>query len=970
MENIVTTPYLTAVATVGLRAVIAKLFPSREEEILNIFTKGEYDDELIDDDLAEALRDIETQCYEQALSKADKTTQRGVSADLNRCAYTQHPILSYRGDRQGQGNPWRFDKRVMAKSLMGLAMSPAPEDVIQVQFWTETVMYPEDVGYVQWLASLSESKAKMNQALWREGYAVVAENVAVRMASEVGQAMLRLFPDKIDFGAYCASILNAPVIPHAGVAGRRMKVIFMRLESESGSDLGTDGSGWCHPKTTGGFAHQIRAVDVATGLFAKGMIYPNDAHEQAVAAYNEQHGTELIPEETLILDWNQIKGSKKSEAEPNRVADTMEIHELFVGFINRWYKPQTISGGFELLQQLKDNQENYQIIDTMIEKRLKALRVRGTESLLKKAGRDDKSMAEMITTAQALGLNPMSFPVISAKVNDLLAKELYTLSQGAGISGKQHVLRLDSTVPQGCAVIPGYRLGSKIAVYRFPILLAQGLQTHTVVAPTESHLLCNGDLVPFTITLNPIDALAMQGDDDGDICGVLSDKLSLRLFANRLHNQKLSIEVPGKAKKYRGGAYTQDGLEYLSVDHTGPVGLYTILQAHLLAMGKTFEAMLMCFAIQAAVDAAKKQSQLVRLAEALVTDQRALAPEDRVIIRGEDGIGRLNEKWMQRDDNGEIVVGFYDMKEIINAVNEIKEACGCTWVNSDQQMFFINPIRPWRRKDGRQHPTQWQDCRADGRFENLLHRSYQLTRDGWESLDFNTGNVDTNWFAIRDLVPGLLGCEPIQTGNAYKFGLATTKGIRAFGQQMTSAMKRGMERKAEQVRKITEVIRALDTAMAGVTNEELATIWWNEISIGISRMMDEDGGGASNFNNALRALCAHGHRGLQTLGISRENPVCPALNVPAYTKVAETAYNGDSATSVTNLWQMMVNSSRHEKLVPGQHVIQCPECSQALRDALVKVSRANGQDDMTNRLRRLLTRLQLAAQPVEEAPVF
>lgn len=328
------------------------------------------------------------------------------------------------------------------------------------------------------------------------------------------------------------------------------------------------------------------------GLFCKGTICPREGLDESVS---------------IQLDPNQIKGALKGEIAQGQVESG-----CFLGIMNAWNRKGSLPAGFEMLEMLRNtpNNEVQQLLYSLTSEYITKITKLGVDGLLQEAARDNDDLrlvVKLLMQLRAHGstINPLGVPMVRGAIESSLKTKLWLAAQGAGISGQQKVAILDNSVPEGYCVCDSQKIGSEVAVWRFPTLLPQGLVTCHVTYP-QPHQLIDGKPIPNTIFLNPRDlTLRMQGDDDGDIVGVSNDARVVQLWKHRITNDLFQIEPKGE--KFTLLADTEEGHKYGEVDPMGPIGLCCIMQAQLLAVGDWEGALAMAVLNQEAVDSAKKR---------------------------------------------------------------------------------------------------------------------------------------------------------------------------------------------------------------------------------------------------------------------------------------------------------------------------------------------------------------------------
>jgi hypothetical protein len=474
--------------------------------------------------------------------------------------------------------------------------------------------------------------------------------------------LLKCFPLAIDLGAY-GHRLSSPLIPGgflenvtvrfsnpqgfvpdrgefaAGVQESLAEQLDLLTDEEKTiytmADMECDGSGLYdpdHPVMNGlvlryGKVPFQLTVLRTDGLFAKGIIVPR----QNLCEFSGYA-------EPIHMDMAQVKGSHKGKWSEGDIADN-----CFVGIMKSWTKSSFFPGCFELLEFITPNKEMSKdqigaILSSLVEEAVDTIAKSGVEGLMREISRDDDNLKLIVKfctqmKAQGLEIDPLSIPLLKSAIDDKLQAKLWVLQQGAGISGKQYVTVLDATVPEGHVVLPGFKIGTEVAIWRFPAVLPQGLVLAVVDAPRPHHMVHDGRVVQQVeetmtdgvwcaehghgdivkeeswgssivrewtdnegkrrrireivvqegravpienaVFMNPRDLTSrMQGDDDGDIVGVSNDPRVRELFRARASQVVYEIEPQGG--KFTHGSDSPEGHKYLETDPRGPVGLSLI----------------------------------------------------------------------------------------------------------------------------------------------------------------------------------------------------------------------------------------------------------------------------------------------------------------------------------------------------------------------------------------------------------
>ena len=180
-----------------------------------------------------------------------------------------------------------------------------------------------------------------------------------------------------------------------------------------------------------------------------------------------------------------------------------------------------------MIENVEVNETTVNIIKKMIDKAFAKLTKGGVDRIIGQIAEDDPRAAQVVQLVnlmknQGAKIHSAQIPMLRKAVKGKLERILWHIAQGAGIAYKQRICILDNTVKPGTIVATGVRPGTKVTTFRFPMVLSQGLRTLEAVAPSE-HQMCNGNPVQCTVFMNKQDlTVAMQGDDDGDIVGMVN----------------------------------------------------------------------------------------------------------------------------------------------------------------------------------------------------------------------------------------------------------------------------------------------------------------------------------------------------------------------------------------------------------------------------------------------------------------
>ena len=574
------------------------------------------------------------------------------------------------------------------------------------------------------------------------GLVVVGERVGFQTNNPGWSILTNALPDPISARSYALGI-KAPLVqggylPEVKVSFGNL-VAFKPSEAQNLSEMlqevngasiyeqvpmGDDGSGRYHPDAPemqeliqryGLVPMQIRVLDARYGIFAKGIIVPD---EQALNSKGEP---------CILLSWKQIKGKLKAKAVEYSKLGLKKEYSVHLGVLRTWDRKRQMVGCFELLENIaavpregESDKERFarakemrECINSLVDQAMADLGKDGIEGLLASIAKDDKMMSLVVKLlakgkSKGIHMDPMSIDRVKRALNSKLRNRLWTIAQGAGMSGRQLVIVNDGSLAPGECVTTHYKVGTELATWRFPIVLSQSLLTLKVIEPRPHHLI-GGKVVEQCIYMNLGDVLAMQGDDDGDIVAVTPDPRVRFLFQNILDPRRYAIEPQGE--KLSMDLLSPEGLEYMRSTPMGPVGLMTINRAKLLAVGDVMGALAMSVLVQECIDKAKRKVRWTCWEKAAVLDNWKLV----------DGIYHIHfegdDNYRDMDPNEELPV-----KDILGWVNERLTSFGC---NTKEKEYPLG----WRKNRGEEE--LWDGAIAVSDLDKQIDPSF------WESSSNN-----------------------------------------------------------------------------------------------------------------------------------------------------------------------------------------------------------------------------------------
>lgn len=936
-------------------------FPEVEGDLVNLLMTDWGGRETLDLPQAQAYADI-------LLSKASEFLEAKVAAKKalkiarlskrveNRLQYLNTPVFNFYNknnvaeENWNEGFRWKFDTEVRGCGLMdhisGMKelvtvpllvdlSAPEGEEHVAEEAWSKALGRISDIGWAC-------SKQKL---LWNrnsDGWAMAVE----------------LFPNAVELNAYNHG-LNAPVVP--GGYMDEVEVRLCNVKDNEGNLLDSDGSGRIHPlhplfiqmgRTTSCYPIQIRFAN-RTRTFCKGILVPD---ERCVSA----DGT---PE--IWMDWQQVKGYNKKHAKTFRGADKSVVTKGHLGVIQVWDSPSKIDWSFEQLENIQTNDETRKIITDRVTAAMKQMERGGIMGLAERVAKDSKVAMlalKVIASMNDMGLdiNPLQFPLMKSQILDRLGKQLWWISQGAGMQMDRYVAVQDASVLPGKCVLRDFPVGTKIAAMRYPVVLTQGLATLEVQTPQPHHLV-GGEVVPFAIYMNPADLTGcLMGDDDGDTVGVSADEDIVKLWSQTIDSQRYAIEPKGEPIFLDPNS--TEGLLYLSKDHRDDVGKLTIMRTKLLAVGDLRGAVAISCLIQEAIDRAKRV--------VVWTDWRLAAD---INYWGETD-GTLHYK-------GPKLTGNLPIEEIQKWVSIRVHKYGGLIKGEKSNVIG------WRSqftKEGsaraakRVNPRTWMTCADAGNWDggNLVHHSNDTALLLWKEMEGRFLPADSEPQDISKLMRQALALlelevdgEIISINQAYYPEMTWAQyqtyreewGIQGFLSRLKTCLSKKdeadklmsidqlVEERAEQMKSMGEAVGELEV----VARMEL--MWRMETSNDRS-----EGLGEGNLNAALYSICYTESPLLTWLGIEQPKDGCPFLTSVRIKAIMDQCLN--KPEPVQALMTAIQNSTRHEQEIKDDEGNGIPGwCCQDCIDRLTLhlVRKLRGAKDTGMKQKSLALRFQL-----------
>lgn len=723
----------------------------------------------------------------------------------------------------------------------------------------------------------------------------------------------RTFPRAVD-GCYIRS-LGAPTIGNGIFTDLGFTFKDITAINADGDEIhaGCDGSGRIHPahpvfERIGSVCPiQIRIQNFHQGVFAKGILVPDDR-------CTDEDG---MPD--IWVDWIQVKGKWKNEAKSNSGQKTgafnsegllvdesklvstrfnnrdetrkNELDRWYLSILQVWDRPGTIRWCFEVLERVRDTNQNRAFVVEFLQEALQKLEDKGgLNGILERLAEEDPKIAltvklcEKLSERSGVEVSPMQIPFIWDYIQDELQRQLYHFRQGAGKRSERFVIVMNAAVPRGHAVIgPArnddgsrrFRHGDEIAVTRFPMIAPQSLRVLNCITPSRNrypHLLesCTikterGQRVPQQcIYMNPFDVEMMQGDDDGDTVLVDSDPRVIAMFKERISvipgNPDASFLIePGKiADSWKSrvqmvepdGSVSAKAVEILGLDSRGPVGPLTYYLSLFIAIGDLMAARACFVLIQEAIDSGKHvvllsdPDKLVLQANWREVEQSVYSP---VNCKAEE-----NGRWYDRE------TGVLNMKEFSK------------WVFR-RTGLKLQDVITWRGDEGnkRTRDDDW-GIRDSPAGENLVHYCNKAAYYLWQAWKEDNNLTRSEPVSLTGLLPATLGLsldELAIDDRRYRM-LLNRSGLGKF-QAVLNDIRKSQKTVEERNRLVDASAQELAHSLSELSIKELCIIWYRELQ--------EEKNMKSGINRAFRTICFNGSPILEALGVKMDN-TCPYLN--------------------------------------------------------------------------------------------
>lgn len=736
------------------------------------------------------------------------------------------------------------------------------------------------------------------------------------------------FNNVIDLRAYSKSLTSTLLKPLS-----KVKVRLTTIKTVGGVAAGCDGSGRFHPSCFPELNFQFRAMhipsdfgvaDDAIPLFMKGAMV---ADERCVGPNGE-------PE--IWIDWLQVKGKKKGWAKAMAKADAQEvIEDVYLGHLKSWADDEDIRLGYQQLQFVHQNERTRELVRELVtENMIKAFR-QGPSALIAALAEEDDNIGLIDGLCKKLGLKTESVPMVAEAMEARLKRQLYFMATGLGVKGHQLVVFIDNGVTPGHVVADGYSQGQEVVMYRFPTLLAQGVEVYKVQKPLD-HMLVAGK-IPAGVCFMHADDLVdrHQGDDDGDFMSLVTDPRVVEMVRDHRYGRNEPVYlIEAKAEEsYFADSKTAEGERVGALPVIGEVGPMSLNQARFMAYGDYKNTVIMAHAVQEAVDKPKKK--MLRLDPYLATN-----PESWEMVEGKAGrmvcvANRFAEedphwtRYMPKKWKEGRPFGYFE------AVTEFRKF----HAPSDNAI-------PWRSEDKAIDFRDWSYVTPilvkDRRLPlNLVSYAYNVARKVWfdKRLANEGGYITLNELfvgrtnealqpsqaAVLHMAMGMPVPKPIpyivdgKNGTGYQ-AMRGKLGLRAF----SDAFKRlNSVEPAARKNLLQLALNKLWETAGKLPVEELMAGFFHEINLS----GQENQG---NVNNAFRLVCWPGSPVMESLEVKSQ--VCDYLTPKIIDRLMIEAMKSDKPA--VRLVEILLGSTHHlsEKGIPGW---QCNCCRETLEAKLV-----------------------------------
>lgn len=809
------------------------------------------------------------------------------------------------------------------------------------------------------------------------------------------------FPNVVDATAYNHGLL-APTIPDGILLDQeiRLKTITTVVGGHE-VPAECDGSGRVHPSLMP-YTSQIRFLNLQ-GVFCKGIVVPDERCVRWVPILTEEWEPlmSLTPEEfeaamgalsrskgavewqqvesdegttyefaypEIWIDWLQVKGKWKGIAKERARQSREVVMKGHLGIIQQWSRAGEIDWCFELLECFQDTAGARKLMERFVDEAFDKLLEKGVDGLAAKVAKDSPSAAlavEFITMLRTHGRNysPLTIPWLKEAVESKLGRILWHIGQGAGKTSARYVVCIDAGVPKGHVVLGGrgFRVGTEVALFRFPVVLSQVLTTCVVAEPLPHHLV-DGKIPKWTIYMNPHDITSrMMGDDDGDTVGVSADPELVELFRNSIDSNVYLIEPDGVPINIPTGS--PEANNYMSHDQRGDVGRLTILRAQLLACGDITAANSISILIQEAIDKAKRVPKwtdwrfAVYLDNWVADDEGCLRfkPETQTEYTDVNG-RRVNIRNTIRVEKGHV-----DMKQVYRWCYDRLIAAGVPYDESIEPYglkktpAFTCGWRGLVKSQGKRiDPNKWLGSADLQRTKNgltweggnLVHYSWDYAKSRWESLraGLMLGYEDAQ---LANLVHELLGFKgvnipiPDLTWKEYAEGLRKHSGVQQLGQAFKSA--RTIKDDEARYARFDDALEAFHARIQDSSKfsvADLATIWHMECKY--ARTVDAELMG--NINYAYYAVSWEGSPIMTLLGKEADDRCRFLDQVKAEPIILRDCLGAENP--LLRLGEILGASHLHAKHVRDESGVpvqgwECRDCVDRLQSLIVRKIRTD-----------------------------
>lgn len=294
-------------------------------------------------------------------------------------------------------------------------------------------------------------------------------------------------------------------------------------------------------------------------LLAKGMLVP-------IAG--------LATDPPVYIAPNVVKGAMKSSVKEG------QEYVVNLGLMRADNAPKTQKLGYQWLENIPVTKESVGIACKLARQAVRKLAKTDPLEVGHALGKDNPDVEVLANLAEWMQVSPLQIPNLRELVLDKFSSRLWDAFAGLGMEGQVHTLIMDNRLKSGECVFRG-KVGTKVSIVRSPQVHWQGCVAVTNVAPLPGHCVYEDKVMKNTIFMSLNDVARLNGDDDGDQVAVFSNNDVVRLTEiaqEILGNTIWSFEPSSSSVKetFEGGPGNkkfEEARKRLHIASQGPVGL-------------------------------------------------------------------------------------------------------------------------------------------------------------------------------------------------------------------------------------------------------------------------------------------------------------------------------------------------------------------------------------------------------------